>query len=41
MGIDATRKGREEGVYRDWPEEITMNEEVKERVEGLWKTLLS
>lgn len=41
IGIDATRKGREEGVYRDWPEEITMDEGVKERVEGLWKTLLS
>ncbi|MDD3014634.1 MAG: menaquinone biosynthesis decarboxylase [Candidatus Gastranaerophilales bacterium] len=32
MGIDATKKWKEEGFVRDWPEEITMSEEIKKRV---------
>lgn len=37
MGIDATRKTREEGMMREWPEEIFMSEEVRKLVEGRWK----
>lgn len=37
MGIDATRKTREEGMGRDWPAEITMSDEVKKTVEKRWK----
>ncbi|MBU3947098.1 MAG: menaquinone biosynthesis decarboxylase [Proteobacteria bacterium] len=37
MGIDATRKTREEGMGRDWPDEIVMSEEVKEKVTKRWK----
>ncbi|MBU0993006.1 MAG: menaquinone biosynthesis decarboxylase [Proteobacteria bacterium] len=37
MGIDATRKTREEGMGRDWPEEITMSDEMKNQVTGRWK----
>lgn len=37
MGIDATRKTREEGMMRDWPEEIKMSEEIKKLVDQKWK----
>jgi 4-hydroxy-3-polyprenylbenzoate decarboxylase len=37
MGIDATRKTREEGMQRDWPEEIFMTEEIKKLVDSRWK----
>ncbi|MBI4653484.1 MAG: UbiD family decarboxylase [Nitrospirae bacterium] len=37
MGIDATRKTREEGMMRDWPEEIFMSKEVKRLVTKRWK----
>jgi len=37
MGIDATRKSREEGMMRDWPEEIYMSEEIKKLVDSKWK----
>lgn len=37
MGIDATRKTREEGMGRDWPEEIKMSPEMKELVTRRWK----
>ncbi|MBI4691485.1 MAG: UbiD family decarboxylase [Nitrospirae bacterium] len=37
MGIDATRKTREEGMMRDWPEEIEMTEEIKRLVDSRWK----
>jgi hypothetical protein len=35
MGIDATHKGLEEGT-REWPEEITMSEEVRSLVDRRW-----
>ncbi|MCF8069313.1 MAG: menaquinone biosynthesis decarboxylase [Desulfobacterales bacterium] len=38
MGIDATRKTREEGMGRDWPNEITMSDEIKDRVTKRWKS---
>ncbi len=37
MGIDATRKTREEGMMRDWPEEIFMSEEIRKLVDSKWK----
>jgi len=37
MGIDATRKTREEGMGREWPEEINMSEEIKDKVRRRWK----
>ncbi|MBF0329847.1 MAG: menaquinone biosynthesis decarboxylase [Nitrospirae bacterium] len=37
MGIDATRKNREEGMTRDWPAELFMSEEIKKLVDGRWK----
>ena len=39
MGIDATRKWANEGFERPWPDEITMNEVTKQRVNGLWREL--
>jgi 4-hydroxy-3-polyprenylbenzoate decarboxylase len=37
MGVDATRKWKEEGFVRPWPDVIRMNEDVKQRVDELWK----
>jgi 4-hydroxy-3-polyprenylbenzoate decarboxylase len=37
MGIDATRKWKEEGFVRPWPDVIRMSDEVKQRVDQLWK----
>jgi 4-hydroxy-3-polyprenylbenzoate decarboxylase len=37
MGIDATRKWPGEGFTRPWPGVITMDAEVKRRVDDLWK----
>ncbi|GAB6183638.1 menaquinone biosynthesis decarboxylase [Thermodesulfovibrio hydrogeniphilus] len=37
MGIDATRKTREEGMMRDWPEEISQAKEIVELVNKRWQ----
>jgi 4-hydroxy-3-polyprenylbenzoate decarboxylase len=37
MGIDATRKWPQEGFTRPWPDVITMDEDVRRRVDELWK----
>jgi 4-hydroxy-3-polyprenylbenzoate decarboxylase len=37
MGVDATRKWPEEGFTRPWPDVIRMSEEVRRRVDELWK----
>src|SRR5579871_1493704 len=37
MGIDATKKWKEEGFTRPWPDVIRMPDEVKQRVGQLWK----
>ena len=37
MGIDATRKTREEGMMREWPEELAMSDEIKRLVDARWK----
>jgi 4-hydroxy-3-polyprenylbenzoate decarboxylase len=39
MGIDATRKWKEEGFNRRWPDEIVMDGEVKRRVDEIWPSL--
>jgi 4-hydroxy-3-polyprenylbenzoate decarboxylase len=39
MGIDATRKWKEEGFDREWPELITMDAETKRRVDEMWGSL--
>jgi 4-hydroxy-3-polyprenylbenzoate decarboxylase len=39
MGIDATRKWKEEGFTRDWPNKIVMDETTKQRVDAMWKEL--
>ncbi len=39
MGIDATRKWKEEGYTREWPEDMTMNEATKKRIDTLWGKL--
>jgi 4-hydroxy-3-polyprenylbenzoate decarboxylase len=37
MGIDATRKWKEEGFVRPWPDVIRMSDEVRACVDELWK----
>ncbi len=37
MGVDATRKWPEEGFIRPWPGVIKMSDEVKGRVDELWR----
>jgi 4-hydroxy-3-polyprenylbenzoate decarboxylase len=39
MGIDATRKWAAEGFTRPWPAMLTMEPEVKEKIDALWKKL--
>jgi len=39
MGIDATRKGPDEGFNREWPDALEMDNEVKAQVDRIWKEL--
>jgi 4-hydroxy-3-polyprenylbenzoate decarboxylase len=39
MGIDATRKGPDEGFNRKWPDALKMEESVRKRIDGLWNEL--
>ncbi|HEX5133813.1 MAG TPA: menaquinone biosynthesis decarboxylase [Thermoanaerobaculia bacterium] len=39
IGVDATRKWKEEGFSRRWPDEISMSEEVRRRVDAAWPEL--
>ena len=39
MGIDGTRKWKDEGFTREWPELITMDEATRRRVDELWPRL--
>ena len=39
MGIDATRKWKEEGFDRAWPDRIEMDEATRRRVDAMWKEL--
>src|SRR5437867_1470539 len=39
MGSDATRKWKEEGFTREWPNRIVMDAETKRRVDEMWRDL--
>ena len=39
LGIDATRKWKEEGFTGRWPDAIEMSAEVKAKVDRLWPSL--
>jgi 4-hydroxy-3-polyprenylbenzoate decarboxylase len=39
MGIDATRKWKEEGFDRPWPDRIVMDEATKTKVDAMWREL--
>jgi 4-hydroxy-3-polyprenylbenzoate decarboxylase len=39
MGIDATRKWKDEGFDREWPELIVMDQATRQRVDELWPRL--
>ncbi len=39
MGIDATRKWAAEGFTRPWPAMLTMDPQVKTKIDALWKKL--
>jgi 4-hydroxy-3-polyprenylbenzoate decarboxylase len=39
MGIDATRKWAAEGFTRPWPAMLTMDTQVKAKIDALWKKL--
>jgi 4-hydroxy-3-polyprenylbenzoate decarboxylase len=39
MGIDATKKWKEEGFDRDWPDRIVMDAGTKRRVDAMWREL--
>ena len=39
MGIDGTRKWKNEGFDRPWPKENRTSDEVKRAVDKIWKSL--
>jgi len=39
IGVDATAKLPEEGYERGWPERVSMDSEVKEKVDKIWSQL--
>ncbi len=39
IGIDATKKGPNEGHDREWPPDVEMSEEVKARIDEMWPGL--
>jgi 4-hydroxy-3-polyprenylbenzoate decarboxylase len=39
MGIDGTRKWKSEGFTRNWPKELQMSRDVKERIDEIWHKL--
>jgi len=39
MGVDCTRKWPQEGFEREWPEEIRMSDEVKQKIDRIWHKL--
>ena len=39
VGIDATRKGPQEGYHREWPPDIEMSPEIRKRVSTRWAEL--
>ena len=39
LGIDATRKWKEEGFEREWPEVVEMSDDVKKKIDSMWDEL--
>ncbi len=39
LGIDATRKMREEGYEREWPEVVEMSDDIKKRIDEFWEEI--
>ena len=39
LGIDVTRKYRGEGYEQDWPDEIVMTKEIRDKVDEKWDSL--
>ncbi len=39
VGIDATRKGPQEGYHREWPPDIEMSPEIRDQVSRRWAEL--
>jgi 4-hydroxy-3-polyprenylbenzoate decarboxylase len=39
MGIDATKKWPSEGFNRPWPNDVVMTDEVKRKVDAIWRQL--
>ena len=39
LGIDATKSWPEEGHTREWPDEITMTDDIKKQVDKKWDEL--
>jgi 4-hydroxy-3-polyprenylbenzoate decarboxylase len=39
MGIDATRKWKEEGFTREWPDKIVMDDGTRAKVDAMWRSL--
>lgn len=39
LGVDATRKGPLDGHEREWPADIVMSDEIRDRVSRRWKEL--
>lgn len=39
IGIDATRKLKEEGYKGEWPEKCVMSEDVKRKIDEVWKSI--
>jgi 4-hydroxy-3-polyprenylbenzoate decarboxylase len=39
IGFDATRKWPEEGFTRNWPRRIEMSDEVRDKVDTMWRSL--
>jgi 4-hydroxy-3-polyprenylbenzoate decarboxylase len=39
LGVDATRKWKDEGFTREWPEVLKMDPAVEARVDAIWKEL--
>ena len=39
LGIDATKKWKEEGFEREWPDVVEMSHEVKEKIDAIWSEI--
>ena len=39
LAIDVTKKCKEEGFLRDWPEELCMDKEIVAKIDSLWNDL--